>query len=384
VSPGRYVNAFFGFSLTLPPTEGIRDLTLPSRDEYHFLYGAQVNLNGLTALTMTARPASNASREDARKAVAGPEGSNPKPITIGGKEFWKGASQKKSSAGKMQTVRYAAAINGYVLEIVLLSFDSELTKQLQQSIESITFFDPTKAAEIAGPSSVLSPAAAALQAPVSHIGQLDPGGISGDVYSNEMLGFSYQFPHGWSITDKATQQKVVETGHQAAWGDSPTAAREHEEAEKCERTLLWANEYPEGTKTEGVNSLVVVSAFDPGCLRGFKFPASLDDKESIKLAAQQILGTFAGTPYFDKSRNSLTAFAALGHLILDISSEPVVNMPGQKEPLRIFTSLDITELRGYLVMWMFMSGTQSDLQAIKNTKIQFAPAAAEPTQKTAR
>jgi hypothetical protein len=74
--------------------------------------------------------------------------------------------------------------------------------------------------EIAGPNSVLSPAAAALQAPVLHIGQLDPGVISGDVYSNQALGFSYQFPHGWSITDKATQQKAVERRHQDARGDT--------------------------------------------------------------------------------------------------------------------------------------------------------------------
>jgi hypothetical protein len=237
VSHGKYVNAFFGFALTLPQIEGVRDFTLPSKDDFHSLFGVQANLHGLTTLSVFARQKSDASPEEARKDLAKSEGASLKPIVIGGKEFWKSASQKKSSAGKMQSVTYETGINGYLLEIGLISFDSELTKQLQQSIDSISFFDPAKAAEIAGPNSVLSPAAAALRAPVLHIGQLDPGVISGDVYRNDALGFSYQFPHGWSITDKATQQKVVERGHQAAWGDSPAAAREHEDVEKCERTL---------------------------------------------------------------------------------------------------------------------------------------------------
>jgi hypothetical protein len=61
-------------------------------------------------------------------------------------------------------------------------------------------------------------------------------------------------------------------------------------------------------------------------------------------------------------------------LILDVSGEPVLDMPGQKEPLKVFTSLDIMELKGYLTVWAFMSGSQTGLQELKNTKIQFAPA----------
>jgi hypothetical protein len=145
VSQGKYVNAFFGFSLTLPQIEGIRDFTLPSKDEYHFLFGVQAQLHNMTVLTVNARQKSNISEEDARKAVADLGGPSPKQVTIGGKGFWKSTSVERSSDGKMHIVHYAAGINGYLLEVSVLSFDSELTKKLEESVESISFFDPAKA-----------------------------------------------------------------------------------------------------------------------------------------------------------------------------------------------------------------------------------------------
>jgi hypothetical protein len=64
--------------------------------------------------------------------------------------------------------------------------------------------------------------------------------------------------------------------------------------------------------------------------------------------------------------------------MLDISGSSEVNLPGRREPLAIFTSFVFTEAKGYLVAWAFMSGTQSGLQELKNTKLLFALPSPEP------
>ena len=53
----------------------------------------------------------------------------------------------------MRTINYATAINGYLLSFQIVSFDEKLTDALQQCIESVKFFDPTKTPEMAGPNS---------------------------------------------------------------------------------------------------------------------------------------------------------------------------------------------------------------------------------------
>ncbi len=371
VAPGKYVNAFFGFVLPLPQNEKIRPLTLPSNQTTHVLFGLQTNQNGLAILTVFAKQKADLSD----KAVSKEAGFHAKPITIGGRQFWVSESQKKAVGGDRNTERdYTTVANGYLLEFAIISFDPDFTKLLQRDIESINFFDPAKAAEIAGSGATLSPAAAALQPQISDLGQLDSGTISGDVYSNKTLGFAYQFPLGWTVADQKTQNKVIERGHQLAWGNDPEAAREHENAVRCVRPLLWVSEHPEETQTKGDNSLIVIIAVAPGCLQGFRFPASFDDRATIKSASQQILSTFEeGMPALAKGDYSVSAFATQNHLILDLSGSFKISVPGNGQPSETFISLDFTELNGYLAVWMFSSGTESGLQEIKKTRIQFAP-----------
>jgi hypothetical protein len=58
--------------------------------------------------------------------------------------------------------------------------------------------------------------------------------------------------------------------------------------------------------------------------------------------------------------------------MLDISGSFQVKPPGSNAQLNIYTSIDVTQLNGYLVGWGFVSGSQSELQELKNTKIAFA------------
>lgn len=388
ISPSKYTNAFFGFSLPLPQDSPLREFSFPFKGDSpsHFLFGLQsqkvstgffgANVK-LTAFTVTAKQSNSASPEEARIAASGPKGHGVTEIEIGGKKFWKSESHQKLPAGKMQSVGFAIALKGYVLQFNIESFDEKLTNQLQHSIETITFFDPVEAAEVAGATSrrynpAASPSGNVADVPAStRIGQLNAGVVSGNTYTNDALGFAYQFPLGWVINDKATQDRTMETGHQFAWGNSPSAAREHEAFQRCARVLLFVTKNAEGTRTEGLNPLIVVIAADSACFPGVHFPTSVDDRDAIKQAAQQFVRSFAGTPFVAKGHNSVDAFTVQGHLMLDISASFSVSPPGHNAPLDIFTSLNFTEAKDYWVAWGFMSGSQAGLQELKDTKIKF-------------
>lgn len=81
---------------------------------------------------------------------------------------------------------------------------------------------------------------------------------------------------------------------------------------------------------------------------------------------------YAGTPFISKGKNSVGAFMVQGHLMLDISGVFQVTPSDGKTPLDVFTSIDVTELNGYLVGWGFVSGSQPGLQELKKSNIAFA------------
>lgn len=151
VSPDKYTNAFFGFSLPLPQDPALRKFVLPPN--FHSLFGLQAQANGLTTFAVFFKETNGASSKLARKEAAGPKDERTKRIEIDGREFWRSESRQASRAGKMRTINYATAINGYLLSFHVVSFDEKLTVALQQCIESVKFFDPSKAHEMAGPNS---------------------------------------------------------------------------------------------------------------------------------------------------------------------------------------------------------------------------------------
>lgn len=389
ISRSKYTNAFFGFTLPLPQDAPLRGLSLPSRDpSRRFLFGVQALRRGLTVLTVTAAQSDLVSSEDARKAASGPKGQSAKRIEIGGKEFWKSKSQVKvkGAGGKMRTVKYATALAGYVLEFTIVSFDRKLTGKLELSIESITFFDPTEAREMAGADShPYNPAAApprssggAVPQPSGRIKDLSPGAVSGNNYTNGTLGLTYQFPAGWYVADKATQEKIIETGHEAAWGNSPSAAREHEVVQNCMKVLLWTNKYPAGTHTEDGNPLIVVYAADPDCFPGTKFPTSSDDEETIRQVAQAMVRAFQDTPLMGQGSMKLGTLMGQGHLFLEVSGVSQVSVPGRSAPLELHNSIMFTSVNDFWVIWFFSSRSEAELQELKNSKITFSASSKSP------
>ena len=131
---------------------------------------------------------------------------------------------------------------------------------------------------------------------------------------------------------------------------------------------------PEGTKTEEVNPLIAIIAFDSACLPGVHLPKSTDDTDAIRQVATQISRSLSGSPFIGKGQNRVRAFALQNRLMLDLSSTFKVDMPSRKQPFDVFTSVIFTEDNGYWVMWMFMNGSQSGLDGLrKDIKIAFAP-----------
>jgi hypothetical protein len=386
VSGSQYVNAFFGFSLPLPQDADFRDFALRSQGNSHSIFGLQTRRNGLTTLTISATQATGNPNEEARQAAAGAKESSVKKVEIGGKKFWKSEAEDSSRAGTMHMLVFATAMRGYTLEFMVVSFDGKLAKELRQSIESITFVDPSQAKSLAGSSARLFPAKVedtpSLTVSPTHIAQLRLGVVSDNTYTNDTLGFSFQFPAGWVVADKVAQDKVVEAGHQFAYGNDPAAAREHEIAQECGRILLSATQYPEGTKTDGVNPLVAIMAFDSACLPGVHLPTSTSDGDAIRQLGTQIIKSLSGTRFIGKGQNRIRAFTLLNRMMLDVSSGFKVNLPGKKEPLDVFSSLIFTEENDYWVMWLFMSGSQSGLDDLrKSIRIAFAPSVGAAEQK---
>jgi hypothetical protein len=378
ISDSRYVNAFFGFSLTLPQDIDFRDFVLPPLGKSRSIFGVQTQRNGLTALRVSATQSVGNPTDEARKAAAGVKGGSVKKVEIGGREFWKSESEESSRAGTMHTLMYATTMSGYTLQFMVVSYDGKLAKELRHSVESITFVDPAQAKVLAGNNARLFPAKTegTSHAPVSptHIAQLNPGIVSANTYTNNTLGFSFQFPAGWIVADKATQDKVVEAGHQFAYGNDPAAAREHEVATECGRILLSTTQYPEGTRTDGVNPLVGIMAFDSDCLPGMHLPSSINDQQVLRQLGMQMSRALSRTPFFGKGQNTLRAFMLQNRMMLDLSSEFKADIPNTKQPLDVFTSVIFTEDNNYWIAWLFMHGSQSGLDDLrKNIQIAFAP-----------
>jgi hypothetical protein len=383
ISPEKYTNAFFGFTLPLPQDPAFIGFQVPSKGDAHTLYGLQAhtkNRLGLTAFLVTATRRDRASSDQARAAASAFKPRAMKPMQLSGKELWKGESAESGVGGKMRTILYATAINGYVLEFQITSFDGRLTKELEQCVEAVQFYEPGKSREMAGADSRpydprASQSLIRADVPFSNrIGQLSMGEVAGETYRNDALGFTYMLPAGWVTNDKAIQDRTMEAGHQFAFGDSPTAARQHTAFQQCARVLLIATRYPVGAKIEEVNPMIVIIAVDSACFPGAHFPTSINDQELIKETARQMLHDFAGTPFVSSGENSVYAFVVQDHLIVNISSSFQVGPSGTNTPRDIYSSMEVTQLDNYWVAWGFLSGSASDLQELKATQIAFVPA----------
>jgi hypothetical protein len=377
LSPSKYTNAFFGFSISLPQNAGLREKTLSlnrgTRD--HLLIGFHSPDKGLISFTITARELGGESEKEAKKSAAGPDSSKPKETKIAGKTFWRGASSEKVGDRKMQTLIFSTAINNYALQFEVISFNAEITAEIERNIEQLAFFDPSKARVIAGADSKpYMPGAS--QFPVSRIAQLSTGSISGNTYRNEELGFRYEFPQGWILMSKAQEERVAGAGHQFIWGNSSAAQQEQDAASQCARNLLFVTHHLGPSENGQFNSMVLLIVADPKCVSGSAFPKAVDDREAIQQIAKQVVQYFKTGAMSFTDLPRVRAFNNAGRIMIDISQSFAVTAPGQPEPTTILSSILLMQSGDYWVMWMFAAGNKGELAELRNTKIFFdAPVA---------
>lgn len=137
----RYTNAFFGFSIPLPPDPRLGIAQLPPTTFWHLLFGLGEQ-KSRTAFIISARPMTE---HDARHEMWAYSS-----ITIRGQEFAEGAVQPDKHDVR-QGHFYLTFLDSYLLKFKILSLDPAMAKEIERCVEQIEFFDPAKAKEIAGP-----------------------------------------------------------------------------------------------------------------------------------------------------------------------------------------------------------------------------------------
>ena len=379
LSPSKYTNAFFGFSIPLPQNAGLREKTLSlNRGKLdHLLIGFHSPSKDLISFTITAREVPGGSEKEAGKSAAGPNSSKPKETEIGGKTFWRSESLTKIGARNMQTLVFSTATGTYTLQLEIVSFNPEIAMEIERNIERLIFFDPSQAKSMAGADSKpYTPGASRF--PATRIAQLSAGSISGNLYRNEELGFRYEFPQGWVLMSKAQEESAAETGHQFLWGNSPIAQEEHEIASQCTRNLLFVTRHLEDSKAGRFNSRVLLMVVDAKCAPESSFPKTVDDREAIQRIAKQIVQYFRiGTkPSTEPAR--VRAFNNAGRIMIEVSQSFTESEPGQSEPATILSSTLLMQAGDFWVMWMFAAGDKKELEELRNTKIFFDAPLASP------
>ncbi|HWY68060.1 MAG TPA: hypothetical protein VNX88_05315 [Terriglobales bacterium] len=377
VSPGQYTNSFFGFSLPLPKDRKfqIQDLSDSDKALEHSLFAYKSASKGLTLLIASATQVFGPPDDEAQKAVylSGMQGQKgAQAISIGGRLFWKAELEEKTFSGKLRRLRYATGVAGYVILFSVSSYNSGQTDALRDCIESVKFFAPARAAEIAGSDSrPYLPSAAKRRlenAPQLDLAHLERGSISGNVYSNPTLGFGYQLPEGWYADLQNSSAKEHEAD--AAAGDSTRAAI----VQECTKTLLSATEATPADRATGSSSRITILAADPTCFApDLKYPDSVRDSEALQHIGQAIVRGFAGTSMLGREANRLRAIELAGHLFLEMPSASAIPVAGSTLLRKVHKSFVLTNLQQYWVIWLFECDTPSELERIMKASISFAP-----------
>jgi hypothetical protein len=371
LSATKYTNAFFGFSLPLPKSSDLRELSAPPKGPAlsDFLLGFASN-NGMNTFIVTAKKAGIVSDNPARNDAAGPMLLKTREMQIGGQVFWRSDSHQKKREGELQTLIFATELKKYVVTFYIASFDSKLTAELEHSIEGLTFFDSAKAQDEAGAES--KPYNPSLPQITNRISQLSDGAISASTYYNSDLGFRYQFPDGWTPYDKSMQADMADAGHQFVWR-GPFTEREHAPGNECTKNLLFLTRYPEGMRLNRFNPVVLVMAMDPKCSPEVTFPASVKDRDAVQHIASLFVNSFKTARMTSLGSVRVRAFDNAGRVMLEISqsSSLVTSAPGSTVTYNIRTSLLLMQAGEYWVMWFFATDDDAELEQLRKTKIVF-------------
>lgn len=396
-----YVNTFFGITLPLPQDAELRPLAKSgeARETFrHTLFGANSTRKGYPAILVLADEISKSGNADPRKAVAALGAHDIGAVQINGREFLRG----RWKADRIYGVAYATALKGFMLYVSTLSYDKKVLDEFENSIQQMTFFDPTKTHNTEEPrnqpSTASPPSAASVieqenanpsnrqstesqpgTAPQVH--ELTPQSNPGEFYDKEMdLHFNY--PVEMKLLDGASDMEI---GHRNIFGMPGDTDPEHQQAERCMRILLdaslpaekapqrnadiqdlWVDDskqYKESRKAEPIRAKIFMVELLPDCV-----PKKLRKKEddvlgSMALSAVSMpgIGRMPKPIWYEIGKQKIHMNSGVGR--------PIVN--GEVAPAPVIIMSMATEWRGHLLDWVFTSNDTEIFNELTKSMVRF-------------
>ena len=356
---GKYTNAFLGFSLRLPKDADLKVFSGSAKGPAlsHFLVSFASG-DGKNRFVIRATNLGIGGNDEARHEAAGPRELSTKQIQIGGNTFWRSESKRKSRDGEEQSLTFATERKGYVLAFDIVSFEAKFMAEIEQSVQTLIFFDAIPPQEELDAScKAYNPS---LLEASGLIYRLSDGVVSNHAYYNSQLGFHYQIPDGWTTYDQPKPEGV--------W----FAESEYAAHTQCGRALLLATQYaPSSIPLNRFNSSALLFAADPGCAPGVNFPGSVEDLEAIRRIARAInFGNFKTHSMNATGPANVRTFKTAGRVMLEIS-QPFLVTPRNSATRDLRTSVLLMQAGNYWVIWVFVSDNDTTLQELRATKIFF-------------
>ena len=190
----------------------------------------------------------------------------------------------------------------------------------------------------------------------------DKGSVSGNVYTNEYFGFSYQFPEGWTAVDKENQQVAEEFIAETIVGENKALGVVVKAAQELTYTLLRAFQHPPGTPGIEFNSNLQIHVEDassnPGVKTGKDYLLGLQEAQKL----MRMLG-MKGIRF--KMISGPTPYTFGGKEFFRADFDVRVKLGGSK--IRGYQAWIVTILREHILKFVFATDKRQRLDELCQT-----------------
>lgn len=384
LSASRYTNRYFGFAVDFPAGTKLEPVPQPvARDNRIQLLQLAGPPPEFAAVSMVAFPLrSKPTVVDAkvllRKALdqelfrGVEELHGLSKTTLAGHLFYFYETRR----GADQHMALATNLEGYAVLTVVAANDEKTVKELESSIQHLTFLAPAKTREYAGADAqeyegpaISSHRLAQLQTdpPVNH---MDAGKVSGNLYENHALGFTYPIPAGWTLQPEGAVLPAIERSRKRDYENPWMGDGERQLLKLCDRNLFSAWAKPpasDGELSYDDFGEVTVSVASAACFPGMKFPTSSTDRQAVK---DFLLG-FGFTHPIVRDMRDAKAFTSNGSVVVFLRGTVAFQVPDDELSRRLSIAMAVTLRRGYLLTWFFAAPHGSELKELLDEKVAF-------------
>lgn len=385
LSPSRYTNAYFGFAFDFPDAASLKVVPMPASMDRRIQL---LEMAGPTAehggITLSAYECKTKNYSDAKTLlrnqldqelfVGVEELHGIGKTSVGGRPFF----YYETRRGIDQHIVLAGEMNGYVLMADLRARDPKIVHDLLAAFAKTEFFPTQEAQKRAGAQAQVyqGPAISAQHLrevrealPAEHI---DPGKVTGNVYSNGQIGMTYQFPSGWSVEPHGAVEPAVEHYREKVSGEPLLGPRERAVVKACRRTLLsvWRSKpEPDGEISYDDFGEVTLSTMPLSCFPNIRFPEDPRDPAAVRRFVQGLSFTLP----LQRDMNVARTYEAGGKTFVMTHGTIAYKAEGDALSRRISVALAMTEQRGYLLIWLFAAPHEAELRELLQAKVGFAP-----------